>query len=130
VNDFGKKRFFLSVTVIMALYAGIVWLVSGAYAFSATQNKALLIAGILSAVNIVISFMILTSSYNKDIKSFMVFYFGGMGIRLLFLLLIIFIVLKFMQIDIFVFILSLFVLYFIFQTLEIYYVHSYKKGNN
>jgi hypothetical protein len=43
------------------------------------------------------------------------------------MLFVIFLVLKFIIIDIFVFILSLFVLYFIFQALEIYFIHSYQK---
>ena len=127
MNSISKKNFFLSVSVIVIAYSALSWLFSALYAFDTTQNTALIVSGILGTVNIVISFIILTVSYDKDIKGFMVNYFGGMGIRLLFLLLTIFLILKFMRIDIFVFILSLFVLYFIFQTLEIYYIHSYQK---
>jgi hypothetical protein len=127
VNSISKKNFFLSVSVIVIAYSALSWLFSALYAFDTTQNTALIVSGILGTVNIVISFIILTVSYDKDIKGFMVNYFGGMGIRLLFLLLTIFLILKFMRIDIFVFILSLFVLYFIFQILEIYYIHSYQK---
>jgi hypothetical protein len=127
MNNISKKSFFLSVMVIISVYTALSWIISALYAFDRTQNTALIVSGILGTVNIVISFIILTVSYDKDIKGFMVNYFGGMGIRLLFLLLTIFLILKFMQIDIFVFILSLFVLYFVFQTLEIYYIHSYQK---
>lgn len=127
MNSISKKNFFLSVSVIVIAYSALSWLFSALYAFDTTQNTALIVSGILGTVNIVISFIILTVSYDKDIKGFMVNYFGGMGIRLLFLLLTIFLILKFMRIDIFVFILSLFVLYFIFQILEIYYIHSYQK---
>ncbi len=127
MNSISKKNFFLSVSVIVIAYSALSWLFSALYAFDTTQNTALIVSGILGTVNIVISFIILTVSYDKDIKGFMVNYFGGMGIRLLFLLLTIFLILKFMRIDIFVFILSLFVLYFVFQILEIYYIHSYQK---
>ncbi len=125
--NISKKNFFISISVIVALYAAFGWLFSVLFGFNSMQNTALIVSGILGTINIVVSFIILIYSYDKDIKGFMVNYFGGMGIRLLFLLLIIFLVLKFMQIDIFVFILSLFVLYFVFQTLEIYYIHSYQK---
>ena len=127
MNSISKKNFFLSVSVIVIAYSALSWLFSALYVFDTTQNTALIVSGILGTVNIVISFIILTVSYDKDIKGFMVNYFGGMGIRLLFLLLTIFLILKFMRIDIFVFILSLFVLYFVFQILEIYYIHSYQK---
>ena len=127
MNSISKKNFFLSVSVIVIAYSALSWLFSALYAFDTTQNTALIVSGILGTVNIVISFIILTVSYDKDIKGFMVNYFGGMGIRLLFLLLTIFLILKFMRIDIFVFILSLFVLFFVFQILEIYYIHSYQK---
>ena len=127
MNNISKKGFFLSVMVIISVYTALSWILSALYTFDRTQNTALIVSGILGTVNIVISFIILTVSYDKDIKGFMVNYFGGMGIRLLFLLLTIFLILKFMRIDIFVFILSLFVLYFVFQTLEIYYIHSYQK---
>jgi len=127
MNNISKKSFFLSVMVIISVYTALSWILSALYTFDRTQNTALIVSGILGTVNIVISFIILTVSYDKDIKGFMVNYFGGMGIRLLFLLLTIFLILKFMRIDIFVFILSLFVLYFVFQTLEIYYIHSYQK---
>ena len=127
MNRLQKRNIFLSISVIIFFYIISGWLLSVLNGFDTMQNTALIVSGILCTVNIVLSFIILIAAYDKDIKGFMVQYFGGMAIRLLFLLLSIFLILKFSRIDIFVFILSLFVLYFIFQMLEIYFIHSYQK---
>jgi hypothetical protein len=127
VSGFQKKKIFLSVALIAAIYIALSSVLSYLYQFNSAQNRALVMAGILGTINVVISFIILFVSFDRGIKEFMIRYFGGMAIRVLFLLIIIFLLLKFMIIDIFVFILSLFVLYFVFQALEIYFVHGYQK---
>lgn len=122
-----QRDFFLSVFIVVVLYVGISWVISDLYSFGEEQILAIILSGVLSVINIIISFVIFILSYDEDINGFMKKYFGGMGLRLLFLLLSIFLVLKLMRIDIFVFILSLFVLYFIFQSIEIYFIHNYQK---
>ena len=122
-----KRKMNLSIVYVTAIYIALSFFLANFFSFSKIQNLSLFIAGILGVINIVASIVLLTFSYEKEFKEFMIIYFGGMGIRLLFFLLIIFFIIKFIRIDIFVFILSFFVLYFIFQAIEIYFIHSYQR---
>ena len=64
---------------------------------------------------------------NKDFNAFVRVFIGGIVIRMTVMLAVIFIIFKFMHIDNFVFIFSLFILYFIFQIWELTIINKHLK---
>jgi hypothetical protein len=81
-------------------------------------------AGLLNIINFVTASAAFIWTLKKDNKKFLIFNLGGMGVRLFFLLLGIFILLKFLKIDFYAFILVFFVFYFIFLIVEVYNFHK------
>lgn len=69
-------------------------------------------AGILNIINSVIAVKLFNISYKKKASSFMIYNLGGLGIRLLLLLIVFVIVIKFLNIDEYGFILIFFLFYF------------------
>ncbi len=69
-------------------------------------------AGILNLINSVIAVKLFNISYKKKASSFMIYNLGGLGIRLLLLLIVFVIVIKFLNIDEYGFILIFFLFYF------------------
>lgn len=86
-------------------------------------------AGAINLVNTIIAALLFNYSYKSDHSSFMIFNFGGLGIRIIFLLISFILVIKFLNIDKYGFIFIFFIFYFISLTLEvIFYSHSSNKN--
>jgi hypothetical protein len=81
-------------------------------------------AGLLNIINFAAATFAFNWTLKKDNKNFLIFNLGGMGVRLFFLLLGVFILLKFLKIDFYAFILVFFVFYFIFLIVEVYNFHK------
>ncbi len=91
-------------------------------------RKSIVIGWLIVFVNIVIGLIAFNLSKDKENKSFLKIYFGGMIIRLLLLLMIIFITLKFIGINPISFLFSLFIFYVINQIIELrYIIRSFSK---
>ena len=89
-------------------------------------------AAILNILNILLAFLLYYLSIGKSNTSFLILNLGGMGVRLLFLLVSVFIFLKFLKIDKYAFIFIFFVFYFLQIIFEISYLNKRAKntGNN
>ncbi len=89
-------------------------------------------AGVLNLLNSLAAFFLFKYSFGKSNNIFLIANLGGMGVRLLFLLIAVFIFIKFLNIDKYGFILTFFIFYFFLLIFEIYYFKNKveKKGIN
>lgn len=75
----------------------------------------------LNIINAALSVYSFQKGYKNSTKNFLLFIFGGMIIRMFLILLLFFIVIKYFNVDITIFVFTFFVLYFIALILEINY---------
>lgn len=85
-------------------------------------RKSIFYGWLIVFVSIGIGLVSFRLAKNKDSKSFIKYYFGGMIIRLLVLLVIIFAILKYIGISPISFLFSLFIFYIINQIVELRYI--------
>ncbi len=121
------KKFFMGTAAILLLYVLVSWAVSTLAEFSKEQNTALIISGIIATLNIVVAFLIIYVSKDKKQSEFARIFLGGMVVRLLAMLAVIFMVFKYSDADRFVFIGSLFILYFLYQIWEVLTLNNKNK---
>ncbi|OGU53910.1 MAG: hypothetical protein A2V66_17050 [Ignavibacteria bacterium RBG_13_36_8] len=84
-------------------------------------------AVIINLVNSSIAFLLCEFSFRKSNKTFLISVIGGMSIRLIILLAVIFISLEFLNIDKYGFILTFFIFYFYLLIIEINYLQNRAK---
>ena len=97
--------------------------------FDVVARKSLQYAMLLSTANVIIAFMIARKILNYPQERFNKIFFISMGIRLLILLVLIFVILKFGTVNDFVFITGLIILHFSMQIWEVYYLNlKIKEG--
>jgi len=121
------KKFILGILVILVLYSLIAWGISFIVQFSKNQILGLQISGILATVNVVIAFLIIYLAKDKEQANFAKIFLGGMAVRLVAMIVFIFIIFRYSRADHFVFIGSLFILYFVYQIWEVYILNSSQK---
>lgn len=112
INVFKELLFFNLIPLIIGFF-----LVSD---FSIKKSIAL--GWSIVFLNIVIGLIAFNLSKNEENKRFLKIYFGGMIFRLILLLSIIFIILKFIGINPISFLFSLFIFYIINQIIELRYI--------
>ncbi len=116
MNDFLKNIFifyFLNFIIILTLkYFEII---------NEVTLYSIIYAAILSVINSVVAIMLFSYSYKARHSVFMLFNFGGLGIRILILLFAIVLIIKFLNIDKYAFILVFFIFYFMSLLLEVLY---------
>ncbi len=82
-------------------------------------------AGLLNIINSFVAVKLFNISYKKGASSFMIYNLGGLGLRLMLLLVIFVLVIKFLNIDEYGFILIFFLFYFISLIFEvIFYINK------
>ncbi len=118
------KKFLYGIAAILIAYILFSWLVSALADFDLYQNQSLLFAGLLATINILAAYVIVKLSVHRGQKDFSRIFLTGMVLRVLFLLMLIFLVLKFTRVNDFVFIGSLFILYFVYQVWEVLFLNS------
>lgn len=108
-------------------YALLIFVIGYAVIFTlrasgvVTENfvDASFYAGGLNLVNILAAYLLFDKSFGKTNKTFLIYNLGGMGLRLFFLLISIFLLLYFLNLDVYGFIFVFFVFYFLFLFLEV-----------
>ncbi|MCL6098895.1 MAG: hypothetical protein M1391_10005 [Bacteroidetes bacterium] len=88
----------------------------------------ILAGSFLSVLNFVIFLIMFYYSIQKSNKFFLLFSIGGIILRLFIMLVIVFVVLKFLKIDVFGFIFTFFLWYVFFMVFEISIVQSKTKN--
>lgn len=116
---------------IIVLYT-IVYLVLGFLYYTDTIKELFFIssvyAGVLNLFNSFAAVKLFNISYKKGASSFMIYNLGGLGLRLMVLLVIFVLVIKFLNIDEYGFILIFFLFYFISLIFEVIF-YIYKTQN-
>ncbi len=85
-------------------------------------------AALLNVINISAALLLFGKSYDASNKKFLISNLGGLGMRLVFLLALILITLKFLNIDEYGFILAFFIFYFFAISFEIAFFISKTKN--
>lgn len=82
---------------------------------------ASVVAWFINSMNFVASIWMFNKGFRKPNKEFLIYTLGGMGIRLFFMLILIFISIQFLNIDKYGFIFTLVLIYFINLIIEVNY---------
>ncbi len=119
-----KQSGFFKYIIISSLFV----IVLGAYPiwkyFTVTQINSFVFGYIISLINAIIGYKLNTIAFSKPTKSFMVIVFGGMGIRLIVVMLFLVILIQFTSLDSFSLVGSVFFFYMLFISIEIYFLHK------
>ncbi len=97
---------------------------------SASLFKSLLTAFTVIVLNFALFAYSISKSDGKSNKIFMIYVMGGMGVRILLMLIIIFIVINYLKVDAYAFIFALLVLYVFLLIFEINLVKDYSNSRN
>lgn len=105
------------------LYASVIVLIISFYPvylyLSPEQVKSILFGYLLSLLNILIGYALISNAFEKKTKSFMIIVFGGMGVRMLFVAVMLLILLYIARFETVSLVSSVFFFYFLFTAIEI-----------
>lgn len=121
------KIFFLGVAGILVVYIAAAWGISVLAVYNPDQILGLQISGILATVNVTLAYLVIYFAQSKEQSTFAKIFLSGMVIRLFALLAIIFMIFNYSQADHFVFIGSLFILYFVYQIWEVFIISKQNR---
>ena len=119
---------FLKYSLILSLVVLLVAIYPVYVYASKIQIYSIITGYLISLFNIVIGYSMNRSALNKNVKSFMVIVFGSMGLRLVIVAIFLVILLTYTQLDSISLVSSVFFFYFLFVSLEIYFLTK-KTGN-
>jgi len=123
LNSIAKK--------ILYLYSIIYTIIAVLYFYNVVTELFLissLYAGILNFINTFAAVKFFNKSYKSGTSTFMIYTLGGLGLRLMVLLIVFVLVIKFLDIDKYGFILVFFIFYFISLIIEVlFYLKKTKK---
>jgi len=115
---------FLVTVVLLAIYI-ILFLASN---LSSLLFKSILFGTLLSLLNFAIGFLLIRLSIKKSDKVFLTVLWGGLLFRLLISLTLVIITLKFLEINAYEFIFSIFFFYIFYLIIEIIYLNLRRKS--
>lgn len=110
------------------IIASLISIVAGIYPVtkyaSDIQLYSFVSGYLISLLNALLGYKLNTMAFNRSVKSFMILVFGGMGIRLMIVCLLLLILLQFTQLEAMSLVGSVFFFYVLFITIEIYFLHT------
>jgi hypothetical protein len=110
------------------LYASIIVLIVSFYPVlvyaSPLQLRSIIYGYLISLLNVIIGYALISKGFDKKVKSFMVIVFGGMLVRMVFVAILLFILLYFAQLEPVSLVASVFFFYFLFISIEIIFIHK------
>lgn len=92
--------------------------------FSTVQINSIIAGYFISLINAFLGFKLNTMAFSRSTKSFMVLVFGGMGIRLIVVMLLLVLLIFFTSLDSLSLVGSVFFFYTLFISIEIYFLHK------
>jgi hypothetical protein len=123
---FGKFLKFL-------IFASIAAAVLSYYPVSVYAGKiqiySFILGYIISLLNALLGYKLSLMAFNKSVKSFMILVFGGMGIRLLIVIIFLLILIQFTSVDSISLAGSVFFFYTLFVSIEIFFLHKISGGS-
>ncbi len=122
-NDVMFLKYAILLSLIVLLIA-----IYPVYKFASKIQIYSFITGyLISFINVVIGYSFNRTAISKSVKSFMVIVFGSMGLRLILVAIILVILLTYTQLDSMSLVSSVFFFYFLFVSLEIYFLTKKSK---
>jgi hypothetical protein len=120
---------YLRIILIYILFSALFYAAYMTGIMTADSLKAFLAGLSLNLINALIAFPLMKKGMKGSNKEFLIFSLGGMSARIMFLLIVIFVIIKFMNINLIEFLIGFFVFYFAFLIWEVYYynLRSIKK---
>jgi len=117
------KRFLKSIAVF-----SLITFIIAAYPLykynSGVQLYSILSGFFISLINALLGFRLNIMAFEKSMKSFMVLVFGGLGLRMIIVIIFLVILLQFSFFEPFSLIASVFFFYILFISIEIYFLHQ------
>jgi hypothetical protein len=113
------KFIMLSSLIVIVLGSYPVWKY-----FTVNQINSFVFGYIVSLMNAIIGYKLNTMAFGKPTKTFMMLVFGGMGIRLILVMLFLVILIQFTTLDSLSLVGSVFFFYTLFISIEIYFLHK------
>ena len=113
------KFIVLSSLIVIILGSYPVWKY-----FTVNQINSFIFGYIVSLMNAIIGYKLNTMAFGKPTKTFMMLVFGGMGIRLILVMLFLVILIQFTTLDSLSLVGSVFFFYTLFISIEIYFLHK------
>lgn len=120
-------KFLTGILIILAAYIVTCFTLNQFYEYTPEIKRACLYAGIIAFINVLIAFFSILLIGKKPAANFTKLFLITFSIRFLFLLGIIIIILLKGGADQFTFLVSFFILYFLFQIWEIYIIHRHLR---
>ena len=105
--------------VFLILAAIVIYLLKSLELISAITCDSIAYACIISFINFIIFIGLVEFSIKKSNKTFLLYNLGGMPVRMVIMLVLVFLTIKFLKIDEFKFIFAFFLLYVLFLVYEI-----------
>ena len=122
---FGKFLKFLIFASITA--AALSYYPVSVYA-GKIQIYSFILGYLISLLNALLGYKLSLTAFNRSVKSFMILVFGGMGIRLLIVIIFLLILIQFTSVDSISLAASVFFFYTLFVSIEIYFLHKISAG--
>lgn len=120
------KKFLLYVFMLSLILTAILFYPLTLYK-DFIQIKAVLAGYLISLISAVFGFLLNSSALHKSSKSFMVMVFGGMGLRLLLIIILAALLLGIFQLEALSFLGSVLFFYILFMLLEIFLINKSKN---
>lgn len=127
-----KKRIsnpYLRIILIFILFFALFYTAFLAGIMSADSLKGFLAGLSLNLLNALAAYPSIEKAVKGNNREFLLYSLGGMSVRIMFLLMAIFIIIRFMNVNLIEFLIGFFVFYFAFLIWEVYYynLRSIKK---
>lgn len=114
---------------IFIFYITLAWFIVEKYAYGQTEVTSFVLAGVLAIVNIFLTVWLIEKNLTKNKNEFIKGFLQSTIIRIVILLAIFFTIIVLVPLNHFVFGIGFFILYFLFQMIEIYILHTNKQIN-
>lgn len=118
---FGK---FLKFLIFASFAAAVLSYYPVSVYANKTQIYSFILGYIISLLNALLGYKLSLMAFSKSVKSFMILVFGGMGIRLLIVIIFLLILIQFTSVDSISLAGSVFFFYTLFVSIEIFFLHK------
>jgi hypothetical protein len=122
VGKYSFGRFIKYLLIVSVAVAALGYYPVSLYA-SKDQIYSFIPGFLISFINALIGYKLSLMAFGRSVKSFMILVFGGMGIRLLIVIIFLLILIQFTGFDSLSLAGSVFFFYTVFITLEIFFLH-------
>ena len=115
-------------SAVLVLYAAVSYILVHSYQYNVPEITAFTLAGALALLNLFLTVFFIDKNLTKNQNEFMKSFLQSTIIRLIIILAIFFTILVAVSLNHFVFGIGFLILYFLFQMIEIYILHTNKHA--